>query len=314
MLKGVCSVFVKLAMVFVLVFTIGATGCSGGSGGRGTDAGGDATGAATLEGVFVPTGSLTVARFGQTATLLGNGMVLIAGGAGSSAELYNPNARTFTPTRMVLIAGGDELASTELYDPNAETFTATGNMTVARQGHTATLLPNGMVLIAGGDDWQHRVYTTPMPGHFTAAGSMTEAMHTATLLPDGEVLIASSYAGGVNAELYDPVAGTFTATGSMSTAGKATRRRCCRTGRCSSPADGITITAARCSSLRARSYTTQRPGHSRHRHHDVAREYHTATLLPSGKVLIAGGLSDGGDLASAELYDPEAGTFQPPAA
>ena len=36
---------------------------------------------------------------------------------------------------------------------------------------------------------------------------------------------------------------------------------------------------------------------------------HTATLLPSGKVLVAGGYDDGGTLSSAELYDPASGTW-----
>ena len=41
----------------------------------------------------------------------------------------------------------------------------------------------------------------------------------------------------------------------------------------------------------------------------AARDYHTATLLPSGKVLVAGGNGSGGFLTSAELYDPATGSW-----
>ena len=41
------------------------------------------------------------------------------------------------------------------------------------------------------------------------------------------------------------------------------------------------------------------------------RAYHTATLLPNGRVLVAGGQSGSGITATAELYDPIAGTWSP---
>jgi hypothetical protein len=43
------------------------------------------------------------------------------------------------------------------------------------------------------------------------------------------------------------------------------------------------------------------------------RAYHTATLLPNGKVLVAGGVqvNNGSPLAGAELYNPSTGTFSP---
>ena len=41
----------------------------------------------------------------------------------------------------------------------------------------------------------------------------------------------------------------------------------------------------------------------------AARCYHTATLLPDGRVLVAGGYGAGGALSSAELYDSASGTW-----
>src|SRR2546425_1259193 len=39
------------------------------------------------------------------------------------------------------------------------------------------------------------------------------------------------------------------------------------------------------------------------------RLYHTATLLPNGRVLVAGGIGNGIFPASAELYDSASGTW-----
>lgn len=95
------------------------------------------------------------------------------------------------------------------------TFTPTGSTTIARTGHTATLLPNGKVLIAGGYTGSVQLASAelydPATGTFARTGDMTtpRAGNTAVLLPNGKVLIE----GGVSAELYDPSTGTFTATG-----------------------------------------------------------------------------------------------------
>ena len=76
---------------------------------------------------FVITGSLAMARFEHTETLVPNGKVLVAGGFGTSF-----------------------LASAELYDPASGTWSATGSLVIGRSGHTATLLPDGRVLITAG--------------------------------------------------------------------------------------------------------------------------------------------------------------------
>jgi hypothetical protein len=143
-------------------------------------------------------------RAWHTATLLGNGKVLIAGGEGEPSS-----------------------TSAELYDPSAGTFAAAGTMTMPRSGHTATLLPNGKVLIEGycqGDPSLRAELYDPTDGLFVAAGDETSAREwqKATLLPGGMVLIAGgeSWLGGpdlffASAELYDPGTGKFSPTVSM---------------------------------------------------------------------------------------------------
>jgi hypothetical protein len=86
------------------------------------------------QGLFNPTGQMTMARYYHTATVLGAGTVLIAGGFGN--PISDPTATATTA---------------EIYDPARGTFFRTGDLTTARIGHTATLLLDGTVLITGGD-------------------------------------------------------------------------------------------------------------------------------------------------------------------
>jgi hypothetical protein len=146
-------------------------------------------------GTWTITGNLTTARSGQTATLLPNGKVLVAGG---------------------VITGG-QTGSAELYDPASGTWTTTGSLAVARYNHTATLLPNGKVLVTGGYDgnnvFANAELYDPASGTWKGTGSLATARygHTATLLPNGQVLVA----GGASAELYDPATGTWPANGNL---------------------------------------------------------------------------------------------------
>ena len=248
---------------------------------------------------FLPTGSLNAARSDATATLLNNGMVLIAGG----------------------IASGAYLTDAELYNPATGSFTATGSLNTARYLHSATLLNNGTVLIAGGYNsigflTSAEIYN-PTTGTFTATGSMNTArrLFVATLLQSGKVLVAGG-AGATDplqaesaAELYDPVTGTFSPTGSLNVARRLTSGTLLDNGMVL-VVGGVNGTTTLQS---AELYNPATGAFTFTGSLNVARSYQSATLLNNGKVLIAGGEAPSGSsfspLSSAELYDPAAGTF-----
>src|SRR5262249_55000012 len=182
--------------------------------------------------------------------------VLIAGDFRRvSAELYDPSTGTFTatgdmsepgadtatllPNGTVLITHSDLVGCradhAELYNPRSGTFTRTGDMTASHTGPTATFLTTGKVLLAGGDlcDGDGPTASAELydlaTGTFAPTSNLTTGreQHTATLLPDGTVLMTGGHnglpvpGGGfdniASAELYNPVTGAFSATGSMAT-------------------------------------------------------------------------------------------------
>jgi hypothetical protein len=182
----------------------------------------------------------------------------------------------------------------------AATFTATGSMTIARSGHTATLLANGSVLIAGGPDASAELYD-PSSQTFTATGSMTVARssHTATLLavstlPNfGKVLVTAG--GSQTAELYDATTGTFAATGSLLVLHVGPTATLLQNGQVLIAGGGT----ASAEIFNPATGTFTATGNM-----SASRSGHTASLLTNGQVLIAGG-----GTASAELYDPATGLF-----
>jgi hypothetical protein len=252
---------------------------------------------------WAATGGMIEARAGQTATLLPDGTVLVAGGS------------------SIISSIGSLLASAELYDPSSGSWTATRSMIEARAGHTATLLPDGRVLVAGGGIISSigsllasaELYD-PSSGSWTATGSMIEAPygHTATLLPNGAVLAAGGCCDDPSTghqlaptELYDPESGSWTATGNMHE-GRAAHTAALL-------ADGTVLVAGgslQGTAVPSASAELYDPGSGTWTAIAgmfEARTGHTATLLPNGKVLVTGGYGgsrSSGTLASAELYDP----------
>ena len=262
-------------------------------------------------GSWTLTGSMSAARTYATATLLQNGEVLVAGGEG---------------------VNDSPLATAELYNPATGTWTLTGSMTTARQEQTATLMQNGEVLVAGGEDTNGTLLATaevydPATGTWAATGPMVTTAGigaTATLLPNGTVLVAGgccTTAFGpdalATAQIYNPATNSWTATASMSTSRAYATATLLGNGTVL-VVGGENIVPGMGSGMGTSGLTSaeiynpvtglwQGAGTTATGH-----VYATASLLPSGQVLVAGGSLDGccGGVTGADLYTPSTGTWQ----
>jgi hypothetical protein len=268
----------------------------------------------------------------------------------ATAELYDPTKGTFSPTgsmgtarahfaatllcdlsslpctdKRVLVTGGldtngNPLTTAELYDPTAGTFSATSDgMQFVHASHTATLLKTGKVLVAGWGNATAELFD-PATGIFAQTGSMAMARvsHTATLLSNGKVLLTGGVQGTgatlkvlAEAELYDPSNGSFLPTlGSMATARQShtasllTDGKVLVTGGMDNNA-GHAVATAELFDPTTQLFTATKGSM------ETARAFQTATVLKDGTVLVTGGDSGTGPLATAEVYDPTAGTFSP---
>ena len=167
-------------------------------------------------GVLVGAPDLLVPRWHPIAVTLADGRVLIVGG--------NTNGSGVEPT------------TAEVFDPATGDQRLTGDLVEAARLHvdSVALLADGRVLLVG-----QRGGPDPGAGHYSAVVQLFDPATSTFVpgppmltpriwgqlarLPDGRVLMAGGMlaTGPVvttaSAELFDPVAGTFTATGSLLT-------------------------------------------------------------------------------------------------
>lgn len=197
---------------------------------------------------------------------------------------------TLLQNGTVLLAGGfcgsdGPMQTAEIYDPRSRSFRLIpAKMPVARAGHSATLLNDGTVLLAGGltDNGMPTASAdvfSPGAQSFTPVGAglpVPVSFHSAVRLANGDVLIT----GGTQTGRTSPFVGVL-------------------------PPGGIeACTAAAVYNAAARGFAALTPM-------GQARTLHSSTLLPDGRVLVAGGSASWAPLAATEIFDPARLTFGP---
>jgi hypothetical protein len=246
-------------------------------------------------GSWIPAAPMHVARSDQTATLLGDGEVLVIGGWEEPAS----GSRT-----------------AEMYDPATDTWTAVTPPPELQYADTATLLDDGDVLLTGQFGTQEfggEIGAVEfLPGSDTwvsvpAAPSAAERDRTAVALPGGEVLLA----GGVSyveigppehavqeiqtahaeAEVFDPTSATWTPVAAMHVARIAPTATPLPGGQVlvtgglseiSAAGSGAGLASTESFDPATGTWTAKAPML-------FARGKHSASLLPDGRVLVAGG-------------------------
>src|SRR4051794_40640777 len=246
-------------------------------------------GATAAQAAWSGADALATGRYNHTATRLGNGRVLVAGGSDNGP-----------------------LPSAQLYDTGTARWSNAAAMKFARQGHAAALLQSGKVLVAGGyaptadPASPASGYTRtaeiydPASNTWTQSASMSTGRFqpTMTVLDDGRVLVAGGYGDidtpdGVraavplaSAEVYDPASDAWTDVDSMAVPRALDTATLLKSGNVlvAGGYDDATgeLTSAELFDPSNGTWSPTDPL-------GTARDAATATSLPGGDVLVAGG-------------------------
>ena len=263
-------------------------------------------------GTWRTTGPLATPRQRHIATLLPSGKVLVVGGTHREKSLIIRN-RFISMERSFLAT------------PSSSTRARERGLRPLRSSRRGSSIPPlafiGEIVIAGGvTDTNGATETLASAESYDeAAGTWTSArplgtprcLLTATLLASGKLLVVggTSQAAGdlASAELYDPKTGTWAPTGSLATPRYSHTATLLSSGKVL-VVGGIDWKRGQKARLSAELYDETTGTWTRTGSLAAPRLFHTATLLRSGKVLVAGGSIDD-PLSTAELYDEATGTW-----
>lgn len=202
-------------------------------------------------------------------------------------------------------------------------WSVTGSLNTGRTLHTATLLTNGSVLVTGGQalgttqSLRSSELYNPTTGTWTATGNLTTARvnHVAIRLQNGRVLVAGGFDQGrlASAEIYDPATGAWTATGSLVTARQLAAAVLLNDGRVVIMGGSGPVNTTLDPLSSAEIYNPATSQWASTGSMTVSRVGHTALLLSTGKILVAGGAAGTSSSpqlhGSAELYEPSTGQW-----
>jgi WD40 repeat protein len=232
------------------------------------------------EGTWSTTGSLSHSRSEHMALRLPDGRVLVAGGGSTALEVYDPGKGTWS---ILEVEGA-----------------------LPSIPRTATLLPSGEVFVTGSQwDASRGLYADAYAalarralGGWRSGESLPTRhdRHVAAVLQDGQLLVV----GNTTAQLHDPATGRWMDAASPGSTQPCDSATVLQDGR-------VLVVKRGATELYVPTGTWQTAGLARPMVNNL-REGHTATLLPKGHVLVAGG---GLNPNTVELYDPQQDTWTP---
>ncbi|MBL8921308.1 MAG: hypothetical protein JNJ54_20785 [Myxococcaceae bacterium] len=236
---------------------------------------------------------MTTARAGHTATALLDGRVLVVGGTAPAAD----GASRF-----------EALASAEVFDPKKRSWTVVGSLSEARNGHSATRLADGSVLVIGGARPVHVHLDSaerfdPKTNAFSSRRPLAQGrwLHESVALKDGSVVVLGGRSNQVpgdagtpvprpgvavaTVERYDVTGGVWHPVPEMTEPRQRTA--------VVSDGDRVIVFGGQTTTMSTNYVEWWEPGGEGWRqsksHLSVPIAGHTATLLPAGDVLVAGG-------------------------